>query len=626
MSEVSKRDSQSKVINKYAAFSEKITASTPIAEVQIKKRELDTAWQRFQDLHEQVMDRAGVTELDEQEEIISDVHDIYVAAAIRFETALATLQKHAATQMTPPPAPKPVVARHQAVARLLVNIEHSVAAKFATFDESVASFQLRELDELHKQYRAAILDAMQAVSDVESVQLLEAQADIRSSYLRTVALVQGVITRFRLVAPADQQAQPAQLAEIKIAAVQIGTFDGSSAKWESFRESYKQVYHLRLSMPAVQKLQHLKSCLRGEAEELVANFSLTNENYEAAWSLLKQRYDNPYELTRAHLRTLNALPSCKESASDLRKLMNRTSSTLLALRNLKCPVEHWDDFIVVLVTDKLDMETRRMWEQANCSGTEFPKWTALETFIENRVRALDAIGPVKLSSFSSSASSSSAQQRKVRAHTVTTTKQHMCLMCADNHAIYACHAFRQLNVADRRTLVSTKRLCFICLSSTHMATNCKSNRSCRFCEEAHNSLLHVDKTPPVTPITPRPTTTSHSIMGLNPSRVMLGTALVYLRASNGDMHSFRALLDSGSQSSFISERAVQILHLTKQHAEFNMMGIGDALRECHDSFTPQRLRCTNHSARVAQCFACHWPATARYSNLAASHRAYVGRS
>lgn len=341
MSEVSKRDAQVKLINKYAAFSEKITSATTIAKLQVKKRELET-------------------------------NEIYVAAAVRFEAALQHLQKHTATQMSPPPPPKPLAPRYHVIARMLVNIEHTVADNIATMDVAA--------DELHSQCRASILDAMQNLTDAESAQLVELQGDVRNSYLRTVALVQGVITRSAPCAQPAALPVAAQPAEVKIAAVQIGTFDGSSAKWESFREPFEQVFHLRHSMPAVQKLQHLKSCLRGEAEEMVANFSLTN--------------DNPYELTRAHLRALNTLPSCKDSAADLRKLMNRTSSTLKALRNLRRPVEHWDDFIVVLVTDKLDAETRKMWEQANCTGTEFPKWTALETFIENRVRALNAIGSI----------------------------------------------------------------------------------------------------------------------------------------------------------------------------------------------------------------------------------------
>lgn len=115
-------------------------------------------------------------------------------------------------------------------------------------------------------------------------------------------------------------------------------------------------------MPAVQKFQQLKSCLRGEAEKLITNFSLTNENYESAWSLVKQRYDNPYELTRSHLRSLTPLSMCKETATDIRRLLNKTSSSIKPLCNLKRPVEHWDDLIVFLVTEKFDPETRRLWE------------------------------------------------------------------------------------------------------------------------------------------------------------------------------------------------------------------------------------------------------------------------
>lgn len=357
-----------------------------------------------------------------------------------------------------------------------------------------------------------------------------------------------------------------------------------AAKWESFRETFEQVIHLRTSMPPVQKLQHLKSCLRGDAAEIVSNFSLTNDNYEAAWVLLQKRFNNPYELTRSHLNTLHSLPICKESAVDLRKLLNRTSSTLLALRNLKRPVQHWDDWVVYLVTSKFDAETRKIWEQAHCGGAEFPTWEILETFIENRVRALNAIDSLRQPLSASVRVPQPA--RNVRAHAVTEEWKTECPACSESHAIYLCHPFRQRSVPDRRALVSLKRLCFICLSSTHLSTNCRSNRACRFCNQGHNSLLHEEifTEQPITPTnsteehstTDRPTTSTSSMVGLTPSKVMLRSAIVLVRAKNGTMHEFRALLDSCSESSFISEYAVQILKLQKEQADFDMCGIGDS--------------------------------------------------
>lgn len=584
MSEVSKRDAQSKLILKQAKFAKNIDESTTISEVKVHKQQLENAWNRFQELHESVLDRAGATELDEQTNLGDEYHDEYVTACVLFETALDRLQNNVATHMSPLSTPiKSVSPRHLILSRIIINIGQSVPQDIAQIHPAEAPTRLRELNDLYEQYRTSVMAAMQIASEDESIELIASQAEVRDTFLRTVGIVQGLLNNI----PQTETELPAA-AEIKISALQIEPFDGTTAKWESFRETFEQVIHLRQSMPPVQKLQHLKSCLRGDAAEIVSNFSLTNENYSAAWNLLNKRFDNPYELTRSHLNTLHSLNLCKENAADLLKLLNRTSSTLLALRNLKRPVEHWDDWIVFIVTKKFDAETRKIWEQEHCSGADFPTWNELETFIENRIRTLNAIGSMKTSSQSGHGLTST---RNVRAHAVTEEWKVECPSCSENHAIYLCHPFRQMSVADRRSLVSSKRLCFQCLSSSHLSTNCRSNRLCRFCNQAHNSLLHEENTieQPITTnnstqdlsssennTTDRPSTTTNSMVGINPSRVMLRSAIIQVRANNGDMHEFRALLDSCSESSFISEYAVQVLKLQKEPADFDMCGIGES--------------------------------------------------
>lgn len=55
--------------------------------------------------------------------------------------------------------------------------------------------------------------------------------------------------------------------------------------------------------------------------------------------------------------------------------------------------------------------------------------------------------------------------------------------------------------------------------------------------------------------------------------VLLGTALVKLTSPNGNVHVFRALLDSGSQLSFISERAAQLIGVPRSSSNHNIVGI-----------------------------------------------------
>lgn len=551
MAEVTKRNAKAKIINKIVARVSAINDKTLKSDIKLCKQALDVEFLRYQELHDLVLNRAGPSEIDEQDKIFDVVYDTVYNAQIKLGRYL--------DEESTAPDETDENPRYDAIAYLLLSLEGQMQAQQPTMTVALAKTHLDNLIELHGKYQNAIIETVMA--DGEDDKLKQTQADVSFSYAKTIALLQEVI-RDKTIAERQDQA------ELAVPAIQIAPFDGSPEKWESFRESFEHIFHLRRTMPAIHKLQHLKSCLRGEAEELISNFSLTNENYEAAWSLVKQRYDNPYELTRAHLRTLTSMQLCKENASDIRRLINRISSSLLALRNLQRPVDHWHDLIVFLVTEKLDFETRKLWEQRDTDRTIFPTWNDLEQFLENRVRALSAVSNIKPPP---APNSQSARNRNIRSHFVSgrqsSPPRFSCPCCQNEHAIYMCHDFRRLSPVERRTLVDEKSLCFNCLDSRHDAQSCPSNQRCRFCSESHNSLLHIN------PQEEHMVSTNHSSTE-SVSQVLLATAIIHLQAANGSIHEFRALLDQGSQASFITERAAQFLNLPKRRIDCQLIGVG----------------------------------------------------
>lgn len=56
--------------------------------------------------------------------------------------------------------------------------------------------------------------------------------------------------------------------------------------------------------------------------------------------------------------------------------------------------------------------------------------------------------------------------------------------------------------------------------------------------------------------------------------VLLATAIVSVQSKVGIVHHLRALIDNGSQSSFITERAVQLLNLKKIPSKTQVYGLG----------------------------------------------------
>lgn len=56
--------------------------------------------------------------------------------------------------------------------------------------------------------------------------------------------------------------------------------------------------------------------------------------------------------------------------------------------------------------------------------------------------------------------------------------------------------------------------------------------------------------------------------------ILLATAMVMIADVRGELHSFRALIDQGSEASFITESAWQVLRLPKVAVQAVITGIG----------------------------------------------------
>lgn len=131
-------------------------------------------------------------------------------------------------------------------------------------------------------------------------------------------------------------------------------------------------------------------------------------------------------------------------------------------------------------------------------------------------------------------------------------------------------------------------LCFNCLNGHHKVADCKSG-SCKNCGKKHNTLLHYAKseasgsdvqisvsngTSPNKIIQKTVASTSNvSGVQLTPI-VMLSTAVVSVLDFRGASHLCRALLDNGSQSNFMTERAARLLKLPPKKNVLEVCDVG----------------------------------------------------
>ena len=99
---------------------------------------------------------------------------------------------------------------------------------------------------------------------------------------------------------------------VKLPRIEIRPFDGSPEKWQTFFEDFQCAIHTRNDISNVQKMTYLRSYLRSSASNAIAALALTNDNYQTAIDLLKERYDNKQLLISTHMKNFLKLERVKD--------------------------------------------------------------------------------------------------------------------------------------------------------------------------------------------------------------------------------------------------------------------------------------------------------------------------
>ena len=94
---------------------------------------------------------------------------------------------------------------------------------------------------------------------------------------------------------------------IKLPKLEIEKFGGDPTTWQQFYDSFTAI-HNSVSLTNVEKFNYLRSFLVDEALHCISGLPLTNDNYENALKLLKDRYGNNQIIILAHMNALVKLP------------------------------------------------------------------------------------------------------------------------------------------------------------------------------------------------------------------------------------------------------------------------------------------------------------------------------
>ncbi|XP_024893753.1 uncharacterized protein LOC112468697 [Temnothorax curvispinosus] len=334
-------------------------------------------------------------------------------------------------------------------------------------------------------------------------------------------------------------------------------------------------------------MHYLSSSLKSRALETIANIAITADNFQVAWNTLKARFENKRRLLTNHLSTLLGLSALSlESASDLQTLYDKINIAVSSLRKLnRSPEDLWNDFLVHLLTQKLDAATRKAWNLQTSNVDSPPAFADLKKFVTSRIRALKECS----STSSHKPASKSANSPHVNVATASVNSPSACPLCKARHYLNLCPEFVAKNPQQRQEIVKRFKRCFNCMSSNHSVRDCKSKYACRFCNQRHHSMLHVDAetSSDSTTITPSASQASQSstpkvevlllfaaAQQSRSSQVFLATAWIRVKVSSDRAATVRALLDQGSQATFISGHLAQSLYATRIRMSISISAVG----------------------------------------------------
>ena len=409
---------------------------------------------------------------------------------------------------------------------------------------------------------------------------------------------------------------PKRVAATKLAKLDAPTFSGDILQWHPFWSQFKIAIHDRSDLDPSQKMAYLcQSLKQGSAFAVIKGLSLTGEHYEEAISCLLQKYDRPRLLHLNHVKAFETLASSMAQAStNTGKVYEQALSHWRALKLLK--TESLSTFLTGLFELHMTSEYRNEWRKEFNEEESTPEFDQLLGFMQRRARAAESIYPVQRR-VQKLAPTSNLKRESTNVASNTSTS-FRCPVCQGEHPTHQCRRFLDMTVSKRSDSARENKLCRNCLRAGHSTAQCRNAHRCRECHKSRHTLLHFETlspnaesfSPPAT--APTDNTQNPSATALSTStnlvrdpntRVVLMTAQVLVHGPDGRSVCARALLDSGSTASFVTQRLAKSLDLKLQRINITIEGFGarpaTAPRKSYTSFRVSSVSDPHDSVQVS---------------------------
>ena len=342
-------------------------------------------------------------------------------------------------------------------------------------------------------------------------------------------------------------------------------------RWSAFWDSFNSAIHTNDRLFEIDKFNYLRSLLEGAAYDAIAGLALSAANYGEAVEILKKRFGNRQLIISKHMESLlsvNAVTS-DNHLRDLRRLYDQSEANIRSLKALGVEPESYGAMLSSVLLSKLPPDMRLIVSR-KVSADDLDMDRLLETFEQEliaRERASDSVSQAPRRVHNQGRTQTSAFVTNAPGPPV-------CVFCQQSHSPADCNSVPDLNA--RKRILRNNGRCFNCLRTNHLSRNCRSTSKCKRCQGKHHTSIcergsysrenpslatPTELDPEALAYTPNPTT--NTLCSTERKAVLLQTAcaVVHNPSKPEFATEVRLLFDSGSQRSYLTERAMRLLQL-----------------------------------------------------------------
>ncbi|UYV68600.1 hypothetical protein LAZ67_6000173, partial [Cordylochernes scorpioides] len=369
---------------------------------------------------------------------------------------------------------------------------------------------------------------------------------------------------------------------VKLPKLMISKFYGNFSEWLTFWNSFDAAIHQNNSLNPIDKFNYLKSHLGGTALNTVEGFALSADNYEKAIKLLKDRFGREDILISRHMNNLLSMRPLKTSSDvrTFRELFDNLSVQIRSLESLNVSIDVYGQLLCPIIIKLLPADLNLELNKELPTGYVI---NDLITFLERQLTAREKsfrneIGTGNESTSKPNLVNKHPKTRFYNEKPIATAsellnsvhKSNECVFCGkDNHGSPKCDFAANMSLNEKRSLMKKKGVCFKCLRPSHLSKFCRNVVRCSICNmSSHLDVMCTKLILDRGGSSKSPTVQDETLANLSTSPdVLLPTLRVTLKGNRTEKTA-RAIIDTGSQRSYILHSTAMEMEYEQSRREF----------------------------------------------------------